>query len=166
MAGVVVDVDLTIAADWPRFEMRSNAGDHRRCYWDHFLCGADVYRGDLPGPPARRAGDLESADDHGGHLPALVLLVGMFFLPETPRWLMSKGRQEEGELGQEADGTLNTFFPAEAKVSTGESLPLVASAESLTNKTNGNGYMISSSRGLGAFFFRDVPVDCCISFDV
>jgi sugar porter (SP) family MFS transporter len=32
-----------------------------------------------------------------GILPALVLLVGMFFLPETPRWLISKGRQEEGK---------------------------------------------------------------------
>ena len=32
-----------------------------------------------------------------GVIPALVLFVGMFFLPETPRWLMSKGREEEGE---------------------------------------------------------------------
>src|ERR1700722_825580 len=32
-----------------------------------------------------------------GILPSLVLLVGMFFLPETPRWLISKGRQEEGK---------------------------------------------------------------------
>lgn len=32
-----------------------------------------------------------------GILPALVLLLGMFFLPETPRWLISKGRQEEGK---------------------------------------------------------------------
>jgi MFS transporter, SP family, galactose:H+ symporter len=32
-----------------------------------------------------------------GILPALVLLVGMFFLPETPRWLISKGRQDEGK---------------------------------------------------------------------
>lgn len=32
-----------------------------------------------------------------GILPALVLLVGMFFLPETPRWLISKGRQIEGK---------------------------------------------------------------------
>jgi sugar porter (SP) family MFS transporter len=32
-----------------------------------------------------------------GILPALVLLIGMFFLPETPRWLMSKGRNEEGK---------------------------------------------------------------------
>src|SRR5215212_7557798 len=27
--------------------------------------------------------------------PALVLLIGMYFLPETPRWLVSKGREEE-----------------------------------------------------------------------
>jgi MFS transporter, SP family, galactose:H+ symporter len=32
-----------------------------------------------------------------GILPALVLLLGMFFLPETPRWLISKGRQAEGK---------------------------------------------------------------------
>jgi len=32
-----------------------------------------------------------------GVIPALVLFIGMFFLPETPRWLMSKGREEEGE---------------------------------------------------------------------
>jgi len=30
-----------------------------------------------------------------GVIPAIVLFVGMFFLPETPRWLMSKGREEE-----------------------------------------------------------------------
>jgi len=30
-----------------------------------------------------------------GVFPALVLFVGMFFLPETPRWLMSKGREED-----------------------------------------------------------------------
>jgi SP family galactose:H+ symporter-like MFS transporter len=32
-----------------------------------------------------------------GVIPALILFIGMFFLPETPRWLMSKGREEEGE---------------------------------------------------------------------
>ncbi len=32
-----------------------------------------------------------------GILPALVLLLGMFFLPETPRWLISKGRFDEGK---------------------------------------------------------------------
>jgi len=30
-----------------------------------------------------------------GVIPALILFVGMFFLPETPRWLMSKGREED-----------------------------------------------------------------------
>jgi sugar porter (SP) family MFS transporter len=28
-------------------------------------------------------------------LPAVVLIIGMFFLPETPRWLVSKGRDAE-----------------------------------------------------------------------
>lgn len=32
-----------------------------------------------------------------GFFPAIVLLVGMFFLPETPRWLMSKNRWDEGK---------------------------------------------------------------------
>ena len=32
-----------------------------------------------------------------GLLPALILLIGMFFLPETPRWLISKQRWEEGK---------------------------------------------------------------------
>lgn len=31
-----------------------------------------------------------------GIAPGFILLVGMFFLPETPRWLMSKGRETEG----------------------------------------------------------------------
>jgi sugar porter (SP) family MFS transporter len=32
-----------------------------------------------------------------GFFPALILLIGMFFLPETPRWLISKQRWEEGK---------------------------------------------------------------------
>jgi sugar porter (SP) family MFS transporter len=31
-----------------------------------------------------------------GAIPGLTLFIGMFFLPETPRWLISKGRYEEG----------------------------------------------------------------------
>lgn len=32
-----------------------------------------------------------------GVFPAILLFVGMIFMPETPRWLLSKGRNEEGE---------------------------------------------------------------------
>ena len=32
-----------------------------------------------------------------GFIPSLILLIGMFFLPETPRWLISKQRWEEGK---------------------------------------------------------------------
>ena len=31
-----------------------------------------------------------------GFFPAMILLVGMFFVPETPRWLIGKGKEEEG----------------------------------------------------------------------
>ena len=30
-----------------------------------------------------------------GVIPAIILFIGMFFLPETPRWLMGKGRDNE-----------------------------------------------------------------------
>ena len=36
-----------------------------------------------------------------GVLPAIVLGIGMFFLPDTPRWLLSKGKDEEARLALE-----------------------------------------------------------------
>ena len=33
---------------------------------------------------------------YAGVVPGLILLIGILFLPETPRWLISKGREEEG----------------------------------------------------------------------
>ncbi|MGD2035795.1 MAG: sugar porter family MFS transporter [Bacteroidales bacterium] len=32
-----------------------------------------------------------------GVIPALILFIGAFFLPETPRWLMKKGREQESK---------------------------------------------------------------------
>ena len=49
-----------------------------------------------------------------GVIPGLILLIGMLFLPETPRWLMSKGREKEGrrilkkiEAPSEVENSLN-----------------------------------------------------------
>ncbi len=49
-----------------------------------------------------------------GVFPALILFIGMFFLPETPRWLMSKGREEDSrkvlariEKPEYIDGTIS-----------------------------------------------------------
>jgi MFS transporter, SP family, galactose:H+ symporter len=33
---------------------------------------------------------------HLGFIPGLMLFIGMFFLPETPRWLISRGRYDDG----------------------------------------------------------------------
>lgn len=58
------------------------------------------------------------------------------------------------ELGQEADGTLNTFFPPETALATGA--PVI-------NETN---KIIDAPDGMKAFFFENIPVNCVISFDV
>ncbi len=70
------------------------------------------------------------------------------------------------ELGQEPDGTLNTFWPAEAYLSSGPALPLTVVSDSLTKKVAADAYSITASGGLGAFFFRDMPADLSLSFDV
>jgi len=43
-----------------------------------------------------------------GVIPAIILFIGMFFLPETPRWLMGKGRDNEARrvLSRTEDPTL------------------------------------------------------------
>ncbi|HVU58636.1 MAG TPA: family 43 glycosylhydrolase [Puia sp.] len=70
------------------------------------------------------------------------------------------------ELGQEKDGMLNIFWPAEAIPTAGSAISLTAVTDSLTRKDGEGAYTISSSGGLGAFFFSGIPPDCRIEFDV
>ena len=70
------------------------------------------------------------------------------------------------ELGQDIDGTLNTFWPAEAMLPAGTAMSLTPVMDSLTSVSGEGAYTISSAGGLGAFFFKDIPLDCRISFDV
>ncbi|MFT3933117.1 MAG: family 43 glycosylhydrolase [Chitinophagaceae bacterium] len=57
------------------------------------------------------------------------------------------------ELGQEADGTLNTSFPVEAVPATS------AAISSIDSKT------ITTANGLSAYFFENLPADYTISFE-
>jgi len=52
-----------------------------------------------------------------GVVPAMILLIGMIFLPETPRWLMGKGREEKGRkiLSRTEDPELLDTVIAEMK---------------------------------------------------
>src|SRR5215213_7072269 len=47
-------------------------------------------------------------------VPALVLLIGMYFLPETPRWLISKGR--EADARRVLDRTRSTEEEIESEI--------------------------------------------------
>lgn len=68
------------------------------------------------------------------------------------------------ELGLEKDGTLNTFWPKEAALSTGQEVSLSPQKDTLTRQLSPDSYTISSPGGLGAFFFAHIPVDCQIEF--
>ena len=57
------------------------------------------------------------------------------------------------ELGQETDGTLNTFFPPEAAQSKAANIAAVSS------------HTVDAPNGLDAFFFENLPADCIISFE-
>lgn len=70
------------------------------------------------------------------------------------------------ELTQEADGTLNSAFPVEAKVETGTPLKTLPAIDSLTKKGADDSYTITSPNGLAAFFYKDIPTDATISFKV
>ena len=69
------------------------------------------------------------------------------------------------ELSQEADGTLNTFWPAEVIPAVGASVQPTAVYDSLIMRHAADSYTIRSAGGLDAVFFRDVPADCKITFD-
>lgn len=55
-----------------------------------------------------------------GVIPAIILLIGMSFMPETPRWLMSKGRSEESfsvlAKIEPQDSLQNTFSQMEEEI--------------------------------------------------
>jgi SP family galactose:H+ symporter-like MFS transporter len=55
-----------------------------------------------------------------GFFPAMILLIGMIFLPETPRWLIGKGREEKGlevlRKVEEADLVEETIIKIKADI--------------------------------------------------
>ena len=70
------------------------------------------------------------------------------------------------ELGQEEDGTLTTRWPAEVVPKSGAPMPLVGQHDSMVHREAPDSYTVQSYKGLDAFFFDNVPINCKISFDV
>lgn len=87
-----------------------------------------------------------------GFIPALILMIGMFFVPESPRWLIGKGRDSE------ALTVLNSLRePEEAKRELAQTKQIMADEKD--NK--GNWKMLFSKRlriplfiGIGIFFIQ------------
>lgn len=69
------------------------------------------------------------------------------------------------ELRQEPDGTLSTFWPAEAIPAVGVTLHPKAMYDSLVLRHAADSYTIRSAGGLDAVIFKDIPADCKITFE-
>ncbi|NBA86379.1 sugar porter family MFS transporter [Emticicia sp. CRIBPO] len=89
-----------------------------------------------------------------GFIPAAVLFTGMFFVPESPRWLISKGRSEEALL------VLNKLRTPEQALE-----ELKETEEILSEKTSGKGdWKILFTKKLRIPLFIGIGIFCIQQF--